>query len=100
MNEATKGFRRTLLAAAAEEVRDGNLTRWEMLRIRIACALRPDKLRQSQTVVVDQACAAGLMRDADAESADFDWTALLAFIKELLPLIMQIIAMFSGEDTA
>jgi hypothetical protein len=89
------GFRHTLLKAAQEEHRAGRLTNWEMYRIRLASALRPRKLREAQDAVSDQACAAGYMAAAsDGDGVGFDWAALLDFIKELLPIILQIIAMF------
>ncbi len=94
MAAATKGFRRALLAAAQQARDEGRITGWEMFRIRTAAALAPGKIREAQDVVVDQACAAGLMGDGDGESDGFDWNALLSFIVELLPIILQIIAIF------
>jgi hypothetical protein len=94
MAEATKSFRRTLLAAAQQAQADGQITRWELFRVRTVSALMPAKLRQAQDVVMDNAVAAGLMGDGDGDAEGFDWTALLNFIKELLPIILQIIAIF------
>lgn len=89
----SKGFRRALLAAAQQAREEGRINGWEMFRIRTASALQPGRLREAQDAVADQACAAGLMSDGDDAEA-FDWAALLDFIKELLPVILQIIAMF------
>jgi hypothetical protein len=94
MAQATKGFRRALLAAAQQARDEGRITGWEMFRIRTAAALAPGKLREAQDVVVDQACAAGLMHEGDGELDGFDWMALLDFIKELLPVVLQIVALF------
>ena len=94
MAAASKGFRRALLAAAQQARDEGRINSWEMFRIRTAAALSPGKLREAQDVVVDQACAAGLMGDGDAELDGFDWAALLSFIVKLLPIILQIIAIF------
>jgi hypothetical protein len=89
------GFRHALLKAAQEEHKAGRLTAWEMYRIRWISALRPRKIREAQDAVADQACAAGYMSAAsDGDGVGFDWMALLDFIKELLPIILQIIAMF------
>lgn len=94
MNAATKGFRRALLAAASQARDEGQITGWEMFRIRTAAALAPGKLREAQDVVMDQACAAGLMHEGDGDGESFDWMALLDFIKELLPVVLQIVALF------
>jgi hypothetical protein len=89
------GFRHALLKAAQEEHKAGRLTGWELYRVRLISALRPRKLREAQDAVADQAYAAGYMAAASDGDADgFDWAALLDFIKELLPIILQIIAMF------
>ena len=89
------GFRRALLKAAQEERAAGRITGWEMYRIRLASALAPRKIREAQDAVADQACAAGYMAAAsDGDGVGFDWTALLDFIKELLPILLQIIALF------
>lgn len=94
MATATKGFRRALLAAAQQARDEGRINGWEMFRIRTASALQPARLREAQEAVMDQACAAGLMSDGAGDAEGFDWAALLDFIKELLPIILQIIAMF------
>jgi hypothetical protein len=94
MKTATKGFRRALLTAAVQARDDGTISGWELFRIRTISALQPGKLRDAQDAVVDNACAAGLMLDSDAESDGFDWTSLLAFIKEFLPILLQILAIF------
>lgn len=94
MATATKGFRRALLAAAQQAREEGRINAWEMFRIRTAAALAPGKLREAQDIVVDQACAAGLMGEGDGELDGFDWNQLLSFIVELLPVILQIIALF------
>lgn len=95
MAMATKGFRRALLAAAQQARDEDQITGWEMFRIRTAAALAPAKLRQAQDVVMDQACAAGLMGEGDGDGDGFDWMALLDFIKALLPVVLQIVALFA-----
>jgi hypothetical protein len=94
MAEATRGFKRALLQAASQERAAGNLTGWELMRVRVAVAMRPARVLEAQSMVVEQACAAGLMQDA-ADLDGFDWEALLEFIRQLLPLILEIIAIFS-----
>lgn len=94
MAQATKGFRRALLTAATQACDEGTISRWELFRIRTISALYPGKLKDAQDAVVDNACASGLMLDADADNDGFDWTQLLAFIKEFLPILLQILAIF------
>jgi hypothetical protein len=94
MATATKGFRRALLSAASQARDEGKITGWELFRIRTVAALVPGKLREAQDTVMDQACASGLMSDGAGDAEAFDWAALLDFIKELLPIILQIIAIF------
>ena len=94
MAQATKGFRRALLAAATQARNEGQINGWELFRIRTVSALYPGKLREAQDVVMDQACAAGLMGEGAGDVEAFDWMALLDFIKELLPVILQIVALF------
>lgn len=94
MAEATRGFRRALLAAAQQACAEGRLTRWELFRVRTVSALAPGKLREAQECVVDNAVAAGMMGEAEGDAEGFDWMAFLDFIKELLPILLQIIAIF------
>lgn len=90
---ASKSFKSTLSAAAAQAQKDGTITRWQLARIRMAIAFRPDAMAEAQACCFDQAINDGLMRGgSDSDLDGFDWTQLLAFIKELLPLIMQIIS--------
>jgi hypothetical protein len=91
---ASKSFKNTLSAAAAQAQKDGTITRWQLARIRMAIAFRPDAMAEAQACCLDQAINDGLMRspEGDADLDGFDWTQLLAFIKELLPMILQIIS--------
>jgi hypothetical protein len=90
---ATKSFKNTLSAAAAQAHKDGTITRWQLARVRMAIAFRPDAMAEAQACCLDQAVNDGLMRSpGDGDLDGFDWTQLLAFIKELLPMILQIIS--------
>lgn len=90
---ASKSFKTTLSAAAAQAQKDGTITRWQLARIRMAIAFRPDAIAEAQACCLDQAVNDGLMRSpGDVDLDGFDWSQLLAFIKELLPLILQIIS--------
>lgn len=90
---ATKGFKTALGTAATAAFQEGKITRWQLARLRMAIAFRADAMAEAQACVIDQACSEGVIRSAgDAELAGFDWTSLLAFIKEWLPFILQIIS--------
>ena len=67
----------------------------DRLRIRMALSpLRPmAKSRILETVSTDLCCNNFLTQDGDLYGIDLD--AILAFIRELLPLILEIIAIFS-----
>lgn len=90
---ATRGFKRALGDAATTAFREGKISRWQLARVRMAIAFRADAMAEAQACVIDQAVQDGLMRDAGPAQLDgFDWSGLLAFLKELLPLILQIIS--------
>ena len=94
----SKNFKSTLAAAADQAFQAGEISRWELARIRLAITFRPRVLAEVQGCVIDEACRAGKMAPQSAEAAEadgFDWAALLEFIKQLLPLILQIISIIS-----
>lgn len=89
-------FRKTLSKAAEAAFREGKISRWDLARLRLAIALRPRAIAEAQACCASEAYNAGLIADASiGENYGFDWTNLLAFIKEFLPLILEIIKMFS-----
>jgi hypothetical protein len=92
---ATRSFKKTLGDAATAAFKDGQITRWQLARVRMAIAFRAEAMAEIQAAVIDQAIQDGVLRDAGPAAMDgFDWSTLLAFIKEWMPFIMQIIAMF------
>lgn len=92
---ATRTFKAALNNAATAAHREGKITRWQLARLRLAIAFRPDAMAEAQACVIDQGIQDGVLRDgSDAIKDGFDWARLLEFIKQLLPLIMQIIAVF------
>ena len=91
--QSLQSFRRSLIKAA-EEARDaGEITRAELFKIRIASISRP-ALRQMQQAVVEQATHEGKIV-AGTPIGAVNWENLLQFIKELLPIILEIIKMFA-----
>lgn len=82
-------FRRVLIKAAEQSFREGELSRVDLLRLRVA-SLSPTKLQQMQT-----ACAEQAVQEGKAVSiAAIDWEKLAAFIKEILPVIIEIVKLF------
>lgn len=95
LGRKTGGFRETLLSAAYEERKSGRLGWFKYAKIQIA-SNNPETLEEIQSAVLEQAVRAGKIAPQAAEDPSaFDWSSLLAFIKELLPLILQIISIFS-----
>jgi D-aminopeptidase len=85
-------FWATFDKAVSQAVKDKEITRGQAMRLRIPSPARRRKLR---TYCSQQAEMAGLVPSAGRADADgFDWESLLSFIKELLPIIMQIISIF------
>ena len=85
-------FWATFDAAVTQAVKDREITRGQAVRLRISGTVRRRKLR---TYCSQQAEIAGLVPSAGRADLDgFDWEGLLSFIKELLPIIMQIISIF------
>ena len=66
-----------------------------LVRARINMATRnPRQLAKIYAGVTEAAVDAGMV-DANASADGFDWTTLLAFIERLIPLILQLISLFS-----
>lgn len=93
---ATRSFKRALEQAAVDSYKAKQISRWDLARIRMALTFRPAAMAEAQACVIDQACSDGLMRaPADGLADAFDWNAILEFIRQLLPLILEIIKIFS-----
>jgi len=54
----------------------------------------PRQVQRIYAGVIDEAIAGGVIA-ADASADGFDWNAILAFIERLIPLILQLISLFS-----
>lgn len=82
-------FRRVLLTAAQRSRDAGDITQAQYLLLSFA-SRSPKVLEQIQGAVHEQAIAEGL-----ATAQAIDWDALLAFIEKLIPIIIQLIDLFS-----
>jgi hypothetical protein len=90
---ATRSFKAALSKAAEQAWKEGKISRWELARLRLAIVCRPQAIAEAQACVIDQACSEGrLASGAAAELDGFDWAQLIAFLKELLPFILQILS--------
>lgn len=92
---ATANFRKALGAAAEKAYRDGQISRWDLARLRMAILLRPKAIDEAQACVTDEACAAGAMPMSAAGEAGFDWSQILSFIITKLPDIIALIKLFA-----
>ena len=94
---ATANFKAALNEAASRAYKAGEITRWQLASVRLAIVFRGKQLAEVQAAVVDQAVTeAKLPRGADANVNAIDWTSILAFIQQLMPFILQLIALFGG----
>lgn len=84
-----RDFRQVFLDAATQALRDKEINRFQHGRL-IISSLRPRELANIQAWVHQNAIQEGL-----ATAASPDWEAIIAFIKELIPLIVQLIDLFS-----
>lgn len=88
-DKAQKSFRDALLEAAAKAAEEGTISQQDLRRIRILSHF-PAAMRKAEQIVKSNADAEGHLSVGAP-----DWSALLGFIKELVPLILELIKLFS-----
>lgn len=88
--KSLKEFRSTILKAGEQAVKAGELSRLDLMRLRLA-TMAPRVLEQIHQAAAEQVLSDGL----SASYGAIDWTKLLAFVKELIPLILELIKLFS-----
>lgn len=101
--EAKDSFHRNVILAAVEKRRAGELSRRDVLRLRVAM-LSPAFRQKAKDLAIMQMSLSGsdavgtdvapTGSDGKIKPAAIDWDALLNFIKEIIPMIMQIIEIF------
>lgn len=96
---STDRFHRALLKAAAERVKDGKMKRVDLVRLRVAM-LSPAFRKHAEDLAVTQMAASGsenvpIGEDGVIDRASIDWDAILAFLKEFIPILMELIKAFS-----
>ncbi len=83
-------FRRVLLEAARAGQTEGTITGPELRLIRRTMWLRPRVASELHRRCCGLAYAEGKV-EGDVQPGDIDWDALLEWLKELLPLILEFI---------
>lgn len=86
-------FRLSLLKAAEQEFKSGGLSRGDLWRLRLT-SLNPIALKKMHRCCAEQAMADGKIKSYAA----IDWDALLALIKELIPIILELIKLLSYAE--
>jgi len=88
--KSLKSFRDSLLKAAGQSVKDGEISRMDLMRLRIA-SMSPKVLERMHQAASEQLLSEGMAASFGA----IDWSQLLAFIKEIIPIILELIKLFS-----
>lgn len=90
-------FRQTMLKAARESLKDGDIDRQTYRKIWLA-SLSARTMRQLETNVYSYAAQAGKAPPmSSGELAGFDWAALLDFLIEIMPFILDL---FTADEQA
>ena len=91
-------FRRALLKAAQTAAAKKEISRIQVIRLRVA-SLSPAFLVQAQQLAVVQMAFSGddVPTDADGkiEVSRIDWEGLAAFLERIIPLILKLIDLFA-----
>jgi hypothetical protein len=91
-------FRRVLLKAAQSAAAKKEISRGDVIRLRVA-SLSPAFLAQAERLAVVQMAFSGeevpVDDDGKIETSKIDWDALLSFIERLIPLILKLIDLFA-----
>lgn len=82
-------FRKTLLDTADKACKSGEISRAEVFKLRIA-TLNQKVLKQMHQAVAEHAVAEGVAASPTA----IDWSKVAEIIKQLLPVILELISLF------
>lgn len=100
--EATTSFHRAVIQAAAKAVRDGQLRRADLIRLRVAM-ISPAFRQQAEDLAVVQMSASGsdnvpIGDDGRVDRASINWEGLAAFLERLLPLLLALLDALSQAE--
>ena len=87
------GFTSAVRSAIGNARRNREIGLFQYWRL-LAALNNPRQVQRIYAGVIDEAIACGAI-GADASADGFDWNAILAFIERLIPLILQLISLFS-----
>jgi len=98
--DSSPAFHRALIIAAQQKVKAGEMTRGELLRLRVAM-MSPAFRNAAEDLAVIQMGASGsenvpVGEDGEIERASINWDAIIKFLRELIPIIMDLIKIFGG----
>ena len=98
--EQADGFKRSLIRAIRSEVKAGNMSRANAIKLRVALVspaflARAEQLAQVQ-IVFSGVEAEQVKYDDDGRiiAGSIDWEGLSEFLTKLIPLILQLLEMF------
>ena len=91
-SQSLTSFRKSLIAAAEKAVKDKELSRLDLFRLRVAT------MNKATLEKMHQACAEQVLADGQAQSyGAIDWSKLLAAFKEFLPILLELIKLFADN---
>jgi hypothetical protein len=91
-SQSLTSFRKALIAAAEKSVKDKELSRLDLFRLRVAT------MNKATLEKMHQACAEQVLADGQAQSyGAIDWSKLLAAFKEFLPILLELIKLFADN---
>jgi predicted ABC-type exoprotein transport system permease subunit len=97
-------FRAALLKAAQASAKNGDIRRFDVMRLRVA-TLSPSFLKQAEELAVIQIVFSGeesefvpFDSNGKVEVNRIDWEGLIAFLERLVPLILKLIDLFAAMN--
>lgn len=92
VKEAKAGdtFHRNVIRAAVKAQRNGEITRKQLIRLRVAM-ISPAFREKAKEMATIQMSASGNSDKIPRIGENIDWDQLLSFIEKLIPLILQLI---------
>lgn len=104
--EAAAGdsFHREVIRTALSEVRKGNLSRRDMIRLRVAM-LSPSFREHAKELAIIQMASSGsenlpFTESGTVDEAAIDWEGLTAFMEKFIPLLLKLIEAIAGMGLA
>jgi hypothetical protein len=93
-------FSKSVIKAAVESQKKGEITRLELIRLRVAM-LSPSMQSKIEDLAVMELASSGIENAYSLDSSgkidrqSIDWEQLLKFLEKLVPIILELIKLFS-----